>query len=76
MIEEEYEPDGKLNEVSPKHFLASQLKGRKEGDKFVLSKGSATERLATIKTNIEQIRLPIPGLSHALADQIPFRSRR
>ena len=76
VIEEEYEPDGKLNEVSPKHFLASQLKGRKEGDKFVLSKGAATERLATIKQILSkyvyryqdclmqwQIRFPsVPGI--------------
>jgi tetratricopeptide (TPR) repeat protein len=76
VIEEEYEPDGKLNEISPKHPLAGELKGRKLGDKFVLSKGSATERVATIKQILNkyvyryqdcllqwQIRFPsVPGI--------------
>jgi tetratricopeptide (TPR) repeat protein len=48
IIEEAHEPDERLHEISPSHFLAGELKGKKVGDSFLLTPG-ITKRNGTIR---------------------------
>jgi transcription elongation GreA/GreB family factor len=51
VIEEEHPPDGKLGEISPDSSLANELKGKRPGDSFTLSKPrfGGAGRTATVK---------------------------
>jgi len=48
IIEDEFEPDGSLNEIRPEHFIATQVNGKRAGDHFVLAQGSVTSTRANL----------------------------
>lgn len=49
IIEEMYDPDERLSEVSPSHFLALQLKGKKIGQEFSITELGIAKRTARIQ---------------------------
>jgi len=48
VIEEEFEPDPGLQEIGPDHFIATQLKGKRVGETFLLAQGPLTSTRGTI----------------------------
>ena len=49
VIEDSHKPDKTLNEIAPDHSLATELKGKRQGDTFALAGSGISKRSATIK---------------------------
>jgi len=54
IIEDSPNPDMSRQEYSPEHLLSQAMMGKRVGDRVVLTKGTVSERAATIKTIISK----------------------